>query len=80
MISAILVATLFTGCSKDDGSNKNCDSCQRQGKKLEICKKENGTYTLTHDGESETITESQLEGFTPKEFVEILCATEQLVF
>ena len=76
----MLAAALLIGYPKDDGSNKNCGSCQLQGKKLEICKNENGTYTLTHDGKSETIKESQLEGFTPKEFVEILCAAEQLVF
>lgn len=79
IVPVILAAAVFMGCTKDDGSRKNCDSCKLQGKKLEICKKQNGTYRLSHDGESETITENQLEGFSPEEFVELLCYANQRV-
>lgn len=72
-VALTIAATLlfaFGSCSKDD---KECDSCKAQGQKIEICDNGNGTYTLSAGGQSETVTEEELSGVTPKEFIELIC-------
>ncbi len=69
-----LAGILFVGCSKDDDTK--CESCTLQGEKIEICDKKNGTYQLKVAGETETVTEEQLGGLTPKQFVESACALD----
>lgn len=50
----------FAGCSSDDDGDQNCRSCDILGLvPAQICDNENGTATLTVDGESENI---DLEG------------------
>ncbi len=70
------VATAFlTACSKDDGPANKCESCTSEaGNKFEICDNGDGTYDATYAGATETITEGELEGLTPKEVVELSCA------
>lgn len=68
-----LATTIFLlSCSDDDG-NSNCDSCTLQGEKLEICDNGDGTYDLKGGGETDTITEDDLGGLTPKVFIESIC-------
>ncbi|QLG45384.1 hypothetical protein [Costertonia aggregata] len=76
MKKAVLLFALalsFAACSKDDDKN-NCESCTLQGEKIEICDNGDGTYTLNAGGESETFTEEDLDGLTPKQFTDALCA------
>ncbi|MEL6916726.1 MAG: hypothetical protein AAFO99_03245 [Bacteroidota bacterium] len=77
---ASIMAVVFTGCSSDDDSNGNCDSCTLQGERIELCDNGDGTFTLTAAGEVDpTITEEQLLGLSPSEFVNLLCAAEDIV-
>lgn len=72
---------IISGCSSDDdGDSRDCDSCTLLGEKLEICDNGNDTYTLTYEGESETITEAELGGVSPEEFVEAICVLGNLEF
>jgi hypothetical protein len=68
-ISAALILAMGS-CSKDD---KECDSCKAQDQKIEMCDNGNGTYTLSAGGQSETVTEAELSGMTPKEFINVIC-------
>ena len=71
---AISLLFLLTACSSDDDAKSNCESCTSDlGNKFEICDNGDGTYTLTQAGETSTLTEGELEGFTPKEVVEFGC-------
>lgn len=76
LVLMALVATAFaTSCSKDDGPSKDCESCTSEaGNKFEICDNGDGTYEATYAGVTQTITEGELEGLTPKEVVELSCA------
>ncbi|MFT0714017.1 hypothetical protein [Flagellimonas lutimaris] len=72
VLSAVVAAALLTACSKDD--EKKCESCTSDlGNKFEICDNGNGTYDATSNGVTQTITEAELEGFTPKQVVELSC-------
>ena len=73
LFSAVTLSILFTGCSKDDDAS-NCESCSLQGSLIEICDNNDGTYTLTAGGESETVNEEELGGLTPKQFTDALCS------
>ncbi|HKL89620.1 MAG: hypothetical protein ACX93O_10850 [Flagellimonas sp.] len=75
VFSAIVAATLMSACSKDDEPSKKCDSCTSDlGNKFEICDNGNGTYDVSENGDPvETITKGELEGFTPKQVVELAC-------
>ncbi|NAY91705.1 hypothetical protein GTQ34_07235 [Muricauda sp. JGD-17] len=72
LIYCTLAASLFVmACSKDD---KKCDSCTgASGTKYEICDNGDGTYSSRVGDETTTITEGELEGFTPKQVVELAC-------
>lgn len=79
IIALITLATalVFFSCSNDDRSKSNCESCTSDaGNKFEICDNGDGTYTATGPGGTETLTETQLEGFSPKDFVELACALD----
>ncbi len=69
----LAIALLFIGCSKDDDGGSKCDSCTLAGEKLEICDNGDGTYDIKGGGETETITEEDLDGATPKAFIESIC-------
>ena len=74
MLSAVLAAVFFAACSKDDGPAKNCESCTSEiGNEFEICDNGDGTYDFTQAGETATISEAELEGFSPKLIVESAC-------
>jgi hypothetical protein len=76
MRMSLLLAVIFftSSCSSDDDSGKDCESCTLEGSKLEICENDGDTYTITYEGESETINKSELEGLDPEEFVDSICA------
>ncbi|MDF0714834.1 hypothetical protein PY092_01630 [Muricauda sp. 334s03] len=75
VLTALVAAALMTSCSKDDGPK--CESCTSElGNKFEICDNGDGTYDATSGGVTETITEGELEGFTPKQDVELSCALD----
>ena len=78
MILPLAALFVLNACSNDDDGGRDCDSCTIEGQRLEICDNGNGTYTLTFEGESETITEEDLEDLTPKEFVNAICALGNL--
>nr|WP_299386271.1 hypothetical protein [Allomuricauda sp.] len=62
-------------CSKDDDSPK-CDSCTlSDGSELNYCDNNNGTYAFKYLGETETITDDELDdlGLTYDEFVLLSC-------
>ncbi len=68
------LAFIFVACSSDDDANSNCESCTSDlGNKFEICDNGDGTFTLTQPDGTTTITEGELEGFTPKEVIEFGC-------
>ena len=71
LLPTVLALFILVGCSKDDGPK--CDSCTVGGDKLEICDNGDGTYELKGGGETATISESDLGGLTPKEFVQSIC-------
>ena len=56
-------------CAKD-----GCEACTSElGNEFEICDNGDGTYDITSAGVTTTISEGELEGFTPEEFVELAC-------
>ena len=68
------LAVLTLSCSSDDDASSNCESCTSDlGNRFEICDNGDGTFTLTQPDGTTTITEGELEGFTPKEVVELAC-------
>jgi len=72
----VVATTAFIAArSKDDEPSKKCDSCTSDlGNKFEICDNGNGTYDVSENGDPlETITKGELEGFTPKQVVELAC-------
>lgn len=70
----VSMAFSFTSCSSDDSDDaKDCDSCTAQGQNIEICDNGNGTYTLTAAGESDTVTEEDLGGLPPAQFIQLIC-------
>ena len=73
-IYILTIALVLSSCSSDDSDDRNCDSCDLQGQTVEICDNEDGTYTVTAAGQSETITEEELEGVTPEEYIELICS------
>ena len=73
-ISILAMVLGFSSCSSDDDDGRDCDSCDLQGETVEFCDNGDGTYTLTAAGQSETITEEELEGVTPEEYVELICS------
>lgn len=77
LLPLVLTAGLFIGCSNEDDGPK-CESCTSEaGTTFRICEGSNGTYKLTGDGESTTITEGEMEGLTPKLYVESVCALDR---
>ena len=76
-----IVATMAIGissCSSDD-DDRDCDSCELQGQTVEICDNGDGTYTVSAAGQSETITEEELEGVTPEEYIDLVCSLGDLI-
>lgn len=71
VLALMALGLIFIGCSKDDESNKNCESCE----KAKICDNGDGTYTFSYDGAEEKVTQEELDvlKLTPKEFVELVC-------
>lgn len=58
-----------------------CYSCvAKDGKQLELCDFQNGTYELSHGNEIYSLTTEDLEGNTAKKFVEIGCQLDVLDF
>ena len=79
-IYILTIALVLSSCSSDDDSdNRNCENCDLQGQNVEICDNEDGTYTVTAAGQSETITEEELEGVTPEEYIELICSLGNLI-
>ncbi|MEX0314446.1 MAG: hypothetical protein AB3N18_09740 [Allomuricauda sp.] len=81
VISATVLAMLFIGCSKDDGSK--CESCTSdQGIKFEICDNGDGTYSTRAGDIMGTLPEEELqeilefEGLTIKGLVQQACADD----
>ncbi len=72
------MAISFNSCSSDD-DDRDCDSCDLQGQTIEICDNGNDTYTVTAAGQSETITQEDLEGLTPEEYIDLICSFEDLI-
>lgn len=73
VLTAVFAAAFMTACSKDD--EPKCEFCtSKLGNKFEICENDNGTYKVTAGGVTETITQEELEGFSPKQKVELACA------
>ena len=72
---AISLVLLVASCSSDDDAKSNCESCTSgDGTFYELCENADGTYTAKQDGEATAIiTEGELEGFTPKEVIELTC-------
>lgn len=70
----VAITMAIISCSKDDV--KKCDSCDLLGKKAEMCDNGDGTYTFSYAGESEKVTQEDLDllGLTAKEYVEFVCA------
>ena len=55
---------------KEDG----CDSCISEiGNEFTICDNGDGTYNLSMNGITQTITEGELEGYLPDELIGIIC-------
>ena len=77
-ITMLAMVLGLSSCSSDDDDNRTCDSCDLQGQTIEICDNGNGTYTVSAAGQSETITEEELEGVTPAEYIEIVCSLGDL--
>lgn len=69
----------FSSCSSDDDDDRICESCDLQGQTVEICDNGDGTYTFTAAGQSETITEEELEGVTPEEYIDLVCSLGDLI-
>ncbi|MGB5169792.1 MAG: hypothetical protein WBN69_00025, partial [Eudoraea sp.] len=75
-----LMALSFSSCSSDDDNDDtNCESCDLQGQSIEICDNGNDTYTITTDGQSETISADDLEGIPPAEYIGLICTLGDLV-
>ncbi len=72
---AFAATLVFTSCTGDD-ENNDCESCTAQGQKIEICNNGDGTYTLSGGGESETVTQEELDTLelTAGELVELTCS------
>ncbi|MCE2612281.1 hypothetical protein LVD13_04790 [Flavobacteriaceae bacterium D16] len=70
---------VLSSCSSDDGDDRNCENCDLQGQTVELCDNGDGTFTLTAAGQSETITEEELEGITPAEYIELICSLGDLI-
>lgn len=74
VFSLIAVACLgFIGCSDDEDDN-NCESCTALEQTIEICDNGDGTFSVTSADGTETINESDLNGLTPKQVVDLTCA------
>ncbi|MGB5236736.1 MAG: hypothetical protein WBM43_14420 [Flavobacteriaceae bacterium] len=69
----------FSSCSDDDGDDRICESCDLQGQNVEICDNGDGTYTISAAGQSETITEEELEGVTPEEYIDLICSFDDFI-
>ena len=74
-----LMAIGFSSCSSDGADDTNCETCDLQGQSVEICDNGDGTYTLTAAGQSETITEEELEGIDPAEYIGLICSLGNLI-
>jgi len=74
VLSFVVLAIMLISCSKDD--DKKCDSCDLLGKKAQMCDNGDGTFTFSYAGESEKITQEDLDalGLTSKEYIDFVCA------
>ena len=75
----LAIAIAFSSCSSDDSDDRDCETCDLQGQTVEFCDNGDGTYTLSAAGQSETITEEELEGVSPEEYVELICSLGELI-
>jgi len=77
LLFAFVGTIVFTSCSSDD--DNGCESCTLQGERIELCDNGDGTFTLTAVDEVDpTVTEAQLLGLSPSEFVNLLCAADDI--
>jgi len=70
LFTVLAAGLAFTGCSKDD--DKKCAECSVLGITIEACDNGDGTVTLTTAGQSETLSEEDLDGVSAAEYVEAL--------
>ena len=76
---ALASAFAFVGCSNDDDENgQTCRTCEVLTISTELCDNGDGTVTLTALGETETLSEEDLEGLTPEEYIEQFCEVSDL--
>ncbi len=76
VLMTAVAAALMTACSKDDGPAKDCESCNLDGQKVEVCDNGDGTWTLSVGG-STTTTDPKLlgaEDLTPEQYAKSLCS------
>lgn len=71
---ALAVGVMFTSCSKDDGDDKNCESCTLEGVSVKACDNGDGTVTTTSNGESDTLSEEDLGGLSAAAYVSLIKA------
>jgi len=70
---ALVTSLVFVGCSgDDDGNEQTCATCNLLGVNVEACDNGNGTVTVTAAGETEVLSEEDLDGLTAAEYVAAL--------
>lgn len=69
---ALVISLVFVGCSGDDDDEQTCATCNLLGVNVEACDNGNGTVTVTAAGETEVLSEEDLDGLTAAEYVAAL--------
>ena len=73
LLLTLICVSICIGCSNDDEDKNTCESCTGPEIALEICDNGNGTYTLSKGEATQTLTEADLIGLSPKKFIDVLC-------
>jgi hypothetical protein len=79
LFAALIGSVLFFSCSKDDDKG-SCETCDIAGFSIEACDNGDGTVTISSGGDSETISEEELGGLSPDDYIKGICSVGDLEF
>ncbi|QXP51023.1 hypothetical protein H0I25_02310 [Cellulophaga sp. HaHa_2_95] len=71
---ALIGSVLFFSCSKDNDDKGICESCELIGVPITACDNGDGTVSISSGGNSETISEEELGGLSPEDYVKGICS------
>ncbi|AIY12576.1 hypothetical protein M667_04810 [Cellulophaga baltica NN016038] len=74
LFAALIGSVLFFSCSKDNDDKGICESCELIGVPITACDNGDGTVSISSGGNSETISEEELGGLSPEDYVKAICS------